>query len=44
MKEKEIKIIADWINRAIENHQSEKLLTQLHQEVIRLCKKFPLPK
>lgn len=44
MKEKEIKIIASWINKAIENHADQKLLVKLHKEVIRLCKKFPLPK
>ena len=44
MKEKEIKIIANWINQAIENHTSEKVLAKLHKEVTKLCKKFPLPK
>jgi glycine hydroxymethyltransferase len=44
MKEKEIKIIAGWINKAIENHADEKALANLHKEVIKLCKKFPLPK
>ena len=44
MKEKEIKIIAGWINQAIENHTDKKLLEKLHKEVIKLCKKFPLPK
>ena len=44
MKEKEIKIIAGWINQAIVNHSDKKLLEKLHKEVIKLCKKFPLPK
>jgi len=44
MKEKEIKIIAGWINQAIENHNSEKELKELHKKVISFCKKFPLPK
>ena len=44
MKEKEIKVIAKWIKEAIENHQNEKMLKKLHQEVIRLCKKFPIYK
>jgi len=43
MKEKEIKIIASWINQAIENHNNEKLLSELHKKVIAFCKKFPLP-
>jgi len=44
MEEKEIKIIASWIKQTIENHKDEKLLVKLHKEVIKLCKKFPLPK
>jgi len=44
MKEKEIKIIAKWIKEAIENHKDEKFLKKLHQEVIKLCKKFPIYK
>jgi len=44
MKEKEIKIIANWINWAVENHADEKFLAKLHKDVIKLCKKFPLPK
>ena len=43
MKEKEVKIIAGWINQAIENHSDEKKLEKLHKEVIKLCRKFPLP-
>jgi glycine hydroxymethyltransferase len=42
MKEKEIRIIAKWIKDAIENHKDEKFLKKLHQEVIKLCKKFPI--
>ena len=44
MKEKEIKLIASWINKAVENHNNQKKLKDLHKEVIKLCKKFPLPK
>jgi glycine hydroxymethyltransferase len=44
MKEKEIKIIANWINVAIENYTDEETLAELHKAVIKLCKKFPLPK
>lgn len=43
MKRKEIKIISNWINQAVENHKDERYLEKLHKEVIRLCKKFPLP-
>ena len=44
MKEKEIKIISSWINQAITNHTDERVLAKLHKEVVKLCKKFPLPK
>jgi glycine hydroxymethyltransferase len=44
MKEKEVKIICHWIKEAIENHQDEKFLKKLHQEVIKMCKKFPIYK
>ena len=44
MKEKEIKIIAKWIKDAIENKSDKKKLDQLHKEVIKLCKKFPIYK
>ncbi len=44
MKEKQIKIISNWINLAIEKHDDKKVLANLHKEVIKLCKKFPLPK
>lgn len=43
MKEKEIKKIAKWINIAVENHNNKKVLGQLHKEVIKMCKKFPVP-
>jgi glycine hydroxymethyltransferase len=42
MKEKEIKMIAGWINEAIENRKSEAKLRIIRQEVKKLCKKFPL--
>lgn len=44
MKEKEIKIIANWIAEAIKNHNDKEFLLKLHKEVINFCKKFPLPK
>lgn len=43
MKEREIRIIAGWINQAIENHTDVKVLNKLSGEVVKLCKKFPLP-
>jgi glycine hydroxymethyltransferase len=44
MKEKEIKIIASWINLAVANHTDEIILAKLHKDVTKLCKRFPLPK
>lgn len=41
MKEKEMKQIAEWINEAINNPSS---VGRIRGEVVRLCKKFPLPK
>lgn len=42
MKEKEIKVIAKWINDAIENRNNKKVLKSIRREVIKLCKKFPV--
>jgi glycine hydroxymethyltransferase len=42
MKEKEIKMIAQWIKDAIENRTNKKFLKEIHQEVIKLCRKFPV--
>ncbi len=42
MREKEMKIIAGWINEAVENHKNNKALQQTNREVKKLCKKFPL--
>lgn len=44
MKEKEMKIIAAWIGRAIENKTDKKNLKQIRKETIALCKKFPIYK
>jgi glycine hydroxymethyltransferase len=44
MKEREIKMIAKWINDVCENHKNEKKLKEIHREVVALCKKFPIYK
>lgn len=44
MKEKEIKKICRWINDAVENYKDEKHLEKIHDEVIKLCKRFPIYK
>ncbi|MDD5528137.1 MAG: serine hydroxymethyltransferase [Patescibacteria group bacterium] len=43
MKEKEISLIAELIDRAIMNKEDETKLAELKTEVKKLCKKFPLP-
>ena len=40
MKEKEMKIIAGWINRVISNPASAK---KVREEIKKFCKRFPLP-
>lgn len=42
MKEKEMNIIADFINRAINNFENEKVLSDLKNEVKQLTSGFPL--
>jgi glycine hydroxymethyltransferase len=44
MKEKEIRKICFWIKEAIENHKNKKKLKELHKDVIKFCKKFPIYK
>jgi glycine hydroxymethyltransferase len=44
MKEREIKLIAKWINDAIENKNNKNKLKVIHKEVITLCRKFPIYK
>ncbi len=43
MREKEVKKIANWINIALENYKDKEKLNSLKKEVIKLCRKFPLP-
>ena len=43
MKEKEIKIIAGWINKAIENKDNEGVLVEIKEEVKKMCLNFPIP-
>lgn len=42
MKEEEMKLIANWIDEAITNHQDDAKLANIKQQVIELTKKFPL--
>ena len=43
MKEAEMKIIASFIDRAIQNVENEGELAKIHAEVKEMCKSFPLP-
>lgn len=43
MKEGEIRMVAEWINKAIENKNDEKKLAQIKDEVRSLCLRFPIP-
>ncbi|MDD5083554.1 MAG: serine hydroxymethyltransferase [Candidatus Moranbacteria bacterium] len=42
MKEREVKLIAQWIDEALRVRESKKILRALHREVKDLCSKFPL--
>ncbi|NTV40681.1 MAG: serine hydroxymethyltransferase [Candidatus Moranbacteria bacterium] len=42
MKEKEIKIIAGWIEEILLAHENKKVLAQIRKEVVTFCKKYPI--
>ena len=42
MKETEMEIIADMIEKALTNHENEEILNEIHEEVKKLTAKFPL--
>jgi glycine hydroxymethyltransferase len=44
MKEKEMKQVADWIEQAVSHYSNDKYLKNLHLEVTKFTKDFPLPK
>jgi glycine hydroxymethyltransferase len=41
-KEKEMKLIAHWIDRALSNKDDETILEEINQQVLELTKKYPL--
>jgi glycine hydroxymethyltransferase len=43
MKEEEMRHIAAWTNKAIENHKNDKVLAQIKGEVEEMCENFPIP-
>lgn len=42
MKEKEIKMIAGWIDEIIIAHDDKKMLAQIRKEVVAFCKQYPI--
>ena len=44
MKEKEMKIIGNYIAKVINNHKNEQLLEKIKIEIKELCKNFPIYK
>jgi len=42
MKEDEMRMVADMIDRAITHHDDEKMLADIHEEVVEMTKSFPL--
>ncbi len=43
MKEPEMKLLADWMVKALRNHQDKALLASLRREVEACCSQFPVP-
>lgn len=43
MKEEHMVMVADWIDQAVNNHNDETRLTNLHQEITKFAADFPLP-
>lgn len=43
LKEKEMVLVAGWIDEAIKRHTDEKALAQIRKEIEQFAKKFPLP-
>jgi len=43
MKEKEMKQIASWIHRVIENREKDWVIRQIREEVREFCRQFPAP-
>ncbi|MEI7674483.1 MAG: serine hydroxymethyltransferase [bacterium] len=43
LKEKDMRLIADWMKRAIMSRDDDKKLAEIKKEVVEFSKKFPLP-
>lgn len=43
LKEKDMSIVAEWLQKAINNRNDDKMLNMLSNEVREFCLKFPLP-
>lgn len=43
MKEREMELVASWIDQAVKNHKDENYLAKIHAEITKFCEGFPLP-
>lgn len=43
MKEEHMVLVADWVEKAVKNYKDENALGQLHAEITKFAKDFPLP-
>jgi glycine hydroxymethyltransferase len=43
MKEKEMELIAGWINEVITNISDENMYAKVKKEIEKMCLKFPVP-
>ena len=44
MKKKEMEQIASWITEALDHRDDKKVLNRIHNDVKKICKKFPIYK
>jgi glycine hydroxymethyltransferase len=44
MKEDQVKQIAEWMHEVLANEDPSEVIPKIRQQVIKLCKKFPVPK
>jgi glycine hydroxymethyltransferase len=44
LKETHMKLVAQWISKALKNPEDEKILSSVREEVVKLCREFPVYK
>jgi glycine hydroxymethyltransferase len=42
LTEKHMDLVGSWISKALKNHEDEKVLSEVREEVLKLCKEFPV--